>query len=106
MDGLIDRFAALSPRPTGVFVGNDAMAAMCYRSMRQRQIEPRRDVEIVSCNNDTALLLGLDPRPATIDLGSELLGRRSFEQVVRSLRRPKESRPARIAISPQLIPGE
>lgn len=106
MDALIDRFAALSPRPTGVFVGNDAMAAMCYRSMRQRQIEPLRDVEVISCNNDAALLLGLVPRPATIDLGSELLGRRSFEQLLRSLRRPEESRRVRIAISPQLVPGE
>lgn len=103
MDRLVASLAALAPRPTGLFVGNDAMAAMCYLSLRARGIEPGQDVEVIGCNHDAALLLGLHPRPATIDLGSELLGRRGVEQLLRDMRRPGESRATRIVILPMLI---
>lgn len=106
MDLIIGQLVVTSPRPTGVFVGNDAMAAMVYRSLRRRKLTPGKDVEVVSCNNDKAMLMGLEPRPATIDLGTELLARRSIEQLLRSVRKPEESRRVRIAISPQLIANE
>ena len=103
MEQLVDRLLSGSPRATGLFLGNDLMAAMCYRALRARGIAPGKDVEVVACNNDTAVLMGLDPLPATIDLGSELMGRRSVEQLLRKLRRPDETREVRIAISPILI---
>lgn len=103
MNELVDRMLATSPRPTGLFIGNDIMVGLCYRALRSRKLIPGKDVDVVSCNNDMTVLAGLDPVPATIDLGSELMGRRSVEQLLRKIRRPDETRQVRIAISPILI---
>lgn len=105
---LAAQFAASRPRASGLFLGNDTVASMIYAPLRAHGIEPGRDVDIISCNNDEVALVALQPRPATIDLGSELLGRRSVDQLLRKIRRPDETREVRIAISPILIepPGE
>lgn len=103
IDELVTRFAALAPRPTGMFVPNDMMTAMVYPTLRAHGIRPGEDVEIVSCNHEEAYLTGLDPRPATIDIGAEMMGRRCVEQLLRKIRRPEETRQVQIAVSPMLI---
>lgn len=107
IDGLVAQFARLSPRPTGLFVPNDMMTALVYPALVACGLRPGKDVEIISCNNEEAYLAGLDPRPATIDIGAELMGRRSVEQLLRRMRRPDETRQVHIAVSPVLIqPGQ
>lgn len=100
---LVARFATLSPRPTGLFVPNDMMTAMVYPALTIAGLQPGKDVEIISCNNEEAYLVGLHPRPATIDIGAELMGRRSVEQLLRKIRHPGETRQVHIAVSPVLI---
>ncbi len=104
----VNRLAASERRPTGLFVPNDMMTAMCYVALRSRGVVPGRDIDVVSCNNEISYLVGLDPRPATIDIGAEMIGRRSVEQLLRRIRHPAESRQVQIAVAPVLIepPGE
>jgi DNA-binding LacI/PurR family transcriptional regulator len=105
-EDLVGRLLALSPRPTGLFVPNDMMTALVYPALAARGVRPGKDVEIISCNNEEAYLAGLDPRPATIDIGAELMGRRGAEQLLRKIRRPGETRQVQIAVSPVLVePG-
>lgn len=106
MDGLIERLVEIHPRPTGLFVANDMMTAMAYKSLRSRGLTPGTNVEIVSCNNELSYLVGLDPRPATIDIGAEMIGRRTVEQLLRRIRKPDETRQVQIAISPVLVTPE
>ena len=101
--GLVARFATLSPRPTGLFVPNDMMTAMVYPALAIAGIQPGKDLDVISCNNEEAYLAGLHPRPATIDIGAELMGRRSVEQLLRKIRHPGETRQVQIAVSPVLI---
>lgn len=101
----VDRLAATNPRPSGLFVPNDMMTAMTYVALRARGIVPGRDIDVVSCNNEISYLVGLDPQPATIDIGAEMIGRRAVEQLLRRIRHPEEIRQVQIAVTPMLIDG-
>jgi DNA-binding LacI/PurR family transcriptional regulator len=66
---------------------------------------PGRDIDVISCNNEMSYLVGLDPRPATIDIGAETIGRRSVEQLLRRIKHPEELRQVQIAVTPMLVEG-
>lgn len=102
----VDRLLAAPRRPTGLFVPNDLFTAMVYVALRARGAEPGRDLDVVSCNNEVAYLVGLHPRPATIDIGAETIGQRALEQLLRRIRHPTESRQVQIAVTPVLVPPE
>lgn len=101
----VEKLLALPERPSGLFIPNDMMTAMAYVELRARGVVPGRDVDVISCNNEISYLLGLSPRPATIDIGAELIGRRSVEQLLRRIRYPEESRQVQIAVTPVLVEG-
>lgn len=103
---LVDRFLSMTPRPTAAFIPDDKLTALAYRTLLQRGIRPEADVRLVSCNNEEALLLGLHPRPATIDLAPEITGRRAVEQLLWRIRHPGESRRVQVLVEPILVPGE
>ena len=44
-------------------------------------METRRDVELMSCNNERSILAGLDPSPLSIDICPEEIGHRAVEQL-------------------------
>lgn len=99
---LIEAFCRLSPRPTGLYVPEDLIAVSVYHELNQRGIRPGTDVDIVSCNNERPLLDLLHPRPATVDLFPEVVGRRAVEQLF--WRRKNHDAPrSRILIEPQLV---
>jgi LacI family transcriptional regulator len=100
----VGRLLANEVRPSGLFVPNDLMTAMTYVALRARRVTPGRDIDIVSCNNEMSYLVGLDPRPATIDIGAEMIGQRCVEQLLRKIRHPEESRRVQVAVTPVLIP--
>lgn len=100
---LVDRFLTLDPRPAGIFVPNDYMTALCYGALRDRGIEPMRDVDVISCNNEPAYQLLMSPAPATIDIGAERTGRACVEQLIREIRRPGEGGRVQVTISLMLI---
>ncbi len=103
---LVDRFLALSPRPTGLFVPLDFFTAIVYRQLDKRGIRPGRDLTIISANGELCFLAGLNPRPATIDIGGETIGRRAVEQLLSRIRNPKEARGLRMIVEPVIIEGD
>ncbi len=103
---LVDRWLEASPRPTGLFVPNDMMTAMLYAELIGRSIQPGRDVEIISCNNELTCLVGIRPRPATIDIGGQAIGARAIEQLIWRINHPDDRRQAQLAIEPLLIEGQ
>ncbi len=101
---MVERFAALAPRPTGIFVHADAIAQALQPALTARGIRAGHEVEIVSCNNEQILLNGLTPRPATVDIHAEAIGRRAVEQLLARLENPNLPRLA-LALAPELMPG-
>ncbi|MBN1516605.1 LacI family DNA-binding transcriptional regulator [Candidatus Sumerlaeota bacterium] len=92
-----------SPRPTGLFTTFDALAAKIYPMLRKLGVEIGKDVEVVSCNNEISLLAGLDPRPKSIDIQPELIGKRAVEQLRWRIRNPEDTSLITVQIEPQLI---
>ena len=76
---LIDRVVAMNPRPTGVFCVSDDLMLAVFNGLRQRGVEPGRDIELIGCNNDRLFMEQMHPRPATINLKLDQVGRQAFE---------------------------
>ena len=106
IDLLVEKALAVSPKITGVFVPNDMMTAMIYPALYRRGVEVGKDIEVISCNNEVAYLAGLFPKPATIDIGAEVMGRRSIEQLVMRMNYPHDDRDVQVAVEPQVIESE
>jgi LacI family transcriptional regulator len=103
--GLVDRFLGDRDRPTALFVPADSIAAMTYRALAERGVEVGRDVGIVSCNHEPALLAGLHPALTTIDIHAERVGRRAVEQLAWRMAHREEA-PVEVGIEPSLVEGD
>ncbi len=102
---VVDGFVAMDPRPQGLFVQSDAITQALQPALTARGIRPGCDVVLVSCNNEQMLLNGLIPRPATIDIHAEMIGRRAVEQLLARIDQPEAPRVA-LALKPELVGGE
>ncbi len=103
LDQQVARMAEAKTRVTGLFVPSDMMTSVVYTSLRDRDILPGRDIDIVSCNNDRPYLMGLRPQPATIDVGAELIGRKSVELLLWSMSHGRDDREVHLTVEPVLI---
>jgi DNA-binding LacI/PurR family transcriptional regulator len=106
MKRLIDRMLQIAPRPDGLFVPDDRFAPMAYQHLRERGVEPGRDVRVISCNNERAYLEALSPRPATIDLAPDLTGRLAVEHLLVQVRGGSHERSVGVVVQPKLIEGD
>jgi len=104
IDSVVGTFEALSPRPTGVFVAEDKQVAILQPALQQRGIElGAGKVQIISCNNEEPYLLGLEPRPASIDIRVESIGRRGVEHLLWRLEHQGALDRLILSIEPQLV---
>ena len=99
----VEEILELEDKPTGIFVASDAFAAILYPVLKRAGIRPDKDVDIVSCNNESMLLAGLSPRPATIDIKAEYIGRRAVEQLCWRIDHPDDPTTIEVKIKPELI---
>jgi LacI family transcriptional regulator len=102
LESIADAIAKSDPRPDGLFVSRDAEAIGLYPMLVQHGIRPGTDVQIISCNNEQSGLAMLSPRPATIDLGTEEIGRWAVTRLVNRITRPSEP-PIRMLTAPKLV---
>lgn len=100
--GVADQLVASSGEgPLGVFSSPDVETAMLYRALHERGAKIGKDIVIVSCDNDATALAGLTPRPASVDLLSEEVGRAAFAQLLLRIEHP--NRPAsQVLVTPRL----
>jgi LacI family transcriptional regulator len=103
---LANRLLNIDPRPTGIFSLDDALTAAIYHVLAERGVKLGEEMTCISCNNETPYLASLRPRPATIDVGPEITGRRAVEQLLWRMRHGVESRRVQVIVEPVLIPGE
>jgi LacI family transcriptional regulator len=104
-NSLIDQLVAgPGPMPTGLFVPRDVLTIQLYRVLRRRGIEPGRDIEIISCDNIPALD-ALDPRPATIDVRPDEIGRRAVEQLIWRINQRDAPLNVTSMVEPKLVPA-
>jgi LacI family transcriptional regulator len=89
-----------------VFVPNDAQIPMLYRALETVGKSPGEDLDIISCANEQQFLSRLNPRPATIDINLELVGRRGVQQLLWRLAHPNESSRITVLVEPLLVPAQ
>ncbi len=107
LEKLLEECLAQPEPATGIFVPMDFQLAIVHRILRRRGIEPGRDLELIGCDGELGMLAGLSPRPATIEIPGESIGRRAVEQLLLRLGNPEADwRRVGIVIEPRLIPGE
>lgn len=105
-NALIDQLvAAQGPQPTGLFVPRDALTIRMYRVLRARGIQPGRDIDVISCDNIPALD-ALDPRPTTIDVRPQEVGRRAVEQLLWRINNRDAPMNVTALIEPLVVPGD
>ncbi len=104
---LIDQWLAEKDRATGIFIPLDIQAAICYEIMADKGIRPGVDVDIIGCDNDEAALMGLNPKPATIELGAEAMGYHAVQELLWKIDNPTASNyeGVRVVVEPRLISG-
>lgn len=100
---LVGKLLEISPRPQGIFVGHDQQLPMLYRLLRERGVEPMKDFEIMGCDRYALPLSILDPKPATIDINAEEMGRRAVDQLLWRMENPKESDGITLLVRPRLV---
>ncbi|MDF7797948.1 LacI family DNA-binding transcriptional regulator [Pontiellaceae bacterium B1224] len=103
---LIERLAALNPRPTGVFCVSDDLMLAVFNGLRQRGIEPGRDIELIGCNNDQFLMEQMHPRPATIDLKLNRVGKQALELLLMKMSDSSDSKSTGTWVAPSFVPPE
>ncbi len=99
---LVEKIAAMAPKIDGLFIANDRTTAELYPLLVRAGLIPGRDLVIVSCDNEGARLASLDPRPTTIDINAEQIGRRAVLQLIKRLAQPDEP-PLTMQLPPKLI---
>jgi LacI family transcriptional regulator len=107
VEALVQRYLALDPRPTGVFVADDIQVANLQPMLQRRGVElgPGK-VEVISCNNEKPYLVGLHPRPAVIDIRVESIGCRGVEQLLWRLAHTNVTERIITMIEPLLVPSD
>lgn len=83
-DLLVDGLLSQKPHINGIFIAEDAQAAILVPALQRRGLDlaPGGDLTVVSCNNERPYLMGLNPCPATIDIRIETIGRRGAAQLL------------------------
>ncbi|HEU0185816.1 MAG TPA: LacI family DNA-binding transcriptional regulator [Blastocatellia bacterium] len=105
IERIVQDMASSPQRPTGIFVPADDYLLSVFHALRVFGLIPQRDVELIGCNNDQPSLAKMHPRPATIDLNVNVVGRRAVEQLLSRMADPDDPL-ARIKLQPTLIEGE
>jgi len=89
-------------RPDGLFVTCDSLTAKIYPIIKSMGIQIGINLDIVSCNNEVSLLAGLEPKPLSIDIQAELIGKTAVEQLRWRVMHPDDDSQRTIEIQPKL----
>jgi LacI family transcriptional regulator len=101
-ESLVAQWLTATERPTGVFCPVDRLTARVLACFVRAGISPGRDVDIVSCDNQTDLLALLQPKPASIDLNRTTIARLAVDRLFWRMRNGMTSPSIVITVTPTL----
>ena len=101
-ESFVKQWMAQNPRPTGVFIPLDRLTLRIYSLLLREGVHPGRDLEIVSCDNQTELLSLMHPPPASIDLNRKTVARLAVERLLWRMRYGMSSPSIVVTVSPTL----
>lgn len=89
----------------GIFIPDDRLTAVAHPVLKESGVIVAGKTQLISCGNESDFLLGLYPRPATIDIGPEILGDQAVNLLLRMARGEKRNARVNVTISPRVIEG-
>ncbi len=102
----LDQMLDSRVRPDGLFIPVDTEVAIAYEHLYSRGVEIGKELEIIGCDNDKMALMGLYPKPATIEIGAFAMGKKAVQELVWRIENPDEkNQVVRVTIEPRLLPG-
>lgn len=97
----IEKMKRLPKIPTAIFAPADIIVIGLYHTLKHYDIVVGKDVELVGVNNDYNVLNHFSPRPASVDIHPEALGRKAVERLLWRIENPKEPL-EKILIEPEM----
>ncbi len=98
---VVDQIAKSSPRIDGLFSPTDFITSLLYPMFERVGIRVGEDLAIISCDNERVRLSALSPRPASIELRSEEIGRTAVRTLMSRIANPQLPR-VNVLINPSL----
>ncbi len=102
---LIQNWRDHHPHVTGFYVACDYQLPQLCTAMDGIGIEPSATCDLIGCDNMALFLDQITPRPASIDINLELVGRRGVQQLLWRLANPGIKNPIKVLIEPVLVEG-
>jgi DNA-binding LacI/PurR family transcriptional regulator len=105
IDHFIQTLKNKTNRSTALFSICDLQTSRLYAELKEAGIEPMRDIDIISCDNEKATLAPLHPKPATIDIRANLIGKKAAEMLLWHIQNFSMilNEPFKMLIMPKLI---
>ena len=100
---LVEQWAESNPRPTGIFVPVDRATVWIHKHLERRGIQPGKDVDIVSCDNEKEMLSLMRPAPPSIDLNRTTIARLAVERLLWRMKNGTGSPSIVITVTPTLV---
>lgn len=101
--GTLDALLASGWNPDGIFYPSDEMQAPAiYQILRQHDLEPGRDVDVICCGHDENRLRMLNPPLASVDIRPDAMGAAAVEMLLWRMANPNAPR-RQLAIEPKLV---
>lgn len=92
----------LNPRPDGLFVTNDFVAAVCMKVLKDNGVKIPADIAIVGFNNDAITKL-VEPNLTTIDYPGRQIGEMAARNLIDRINAPSDLQKIDIIIPSELI---
>lgn len=100
-------YRELKNKPTGIFVPTDSYLVVVHKLLTRAGIKIGTDLELIGCNNEQETLAGLDPRPATIDVGIDMICYMAVERLLMSIKnQAAHSEGVVISVKADTVQGE
>lgn len=100
---LVEKMLESSELPQGLFITYVTRAIHAYHILRQNGIEPMRDIDIITTENNCFHIEQMDPQPAVIDVHMDDIGRQSVQRLLYRINNPQEKTRNSILLEPDLI---
>jgi LacI family transcriptional regulator len=104
---LVDEWAAIpkSKRPTAIFVPADNIAVHLYAALEERGFKVAKDVSVIACNHEKALVRSFHPALTTLDVSAGRIGAKSVAQLLTRLENRLDTSAQTFLFEPTLVPG-
>ena len=102
---LLEKMKNFSVKPSAVFAPVDIIMLGLYQTLPHYGFLPGKDIEVVGVNNESVFLKNLNPRPASVDIQPERIGREAVRRLLWRIDNRCEPL-TRLELEPQIVTGE